>query len=144
MFGRKKLQQQLDDRNRKIQDLADKLDEAIRERDAALAVNRQLRWELAEAKAAAKRTHEHNEVLVELLETAREANGEEEYGRLELRHERALRACARYRAELAEQARHADWLSTRLLTARHTDDELRLLGIEPLAPNLQAPKEVAQ
>lgn len=54
-----------------------------------------------EAQAAARRTADRNRQLTEQLELAREAQGDDDYAALEARLERALKACARYRAELA-------------------------------------------
>lgn len=86
----------------------------------------------ASAEAAAKRTHDRNQVLGELLDEARRANGDYDLDRMEARLERALRAVARLRAENAEQRREVRSITDQLFHAMgHTDAELRLLGVDP-------------
>lgn len=84
----------------RIARLVEQRDDAREDSDAltegAAVVSRQL----AEAQAAAKRAADRNARLTEQLELAREAQGDAEYAALQARLERALKACARYRAEL--------------------------------------------
>jgi hypothetical protein len=58
----------------------------------------------AEIDAALMRIEGRNRRFSELLETAYEAQNDGELERLMDRLERALRACARYRADLADRA----------------------------------------
>lgn len=134
MFGRRKLQQKLDTRTAQLDGMAEALREMRDERDAALARNQRLAQDLAEAKAAAKRTHDHARVLAELLEKAREANGDYELDRMEQRLHRVLRAVAALRADLADQKRVNDRLSDQLFNSLgYTDAALRALDVEPHA-----------
>ncbi|MCI0386199.1 hypothetical protein [Streptomyces sp. CNQ085] len=86
----------------------------------------------ASAEAAAKRTHDRNRVLTELLDEARHANGDYDLDRMEARLERALRAVARLRAENTDQRAQIRSVTDQLMHAMgYTDAELRLLGVDP-------------
>lgn len=86
----------------------------------------------ASAEAAAKRTHDRNQILTELLDEARGANGDYALDLMEARLERALRAVARLRAENAEQRREVRSVTDQLFHAMgYSDVELRVLDAQP-------------
>lgn len=74
------------------------------------------REQLADWKGSSIRTAGRNDELQRRLEVAREAVGDDaEYaGQLESRLARLVRACARYRAELAAETRQVGHLQARL------------------------------
>lgn len=111
----------------------------IAERDAAregrdtwhsafLTANRQL----AEERAANQRLSERNACLRERLERARTADRDEEFDRTLRRLERLLRACQRYRVELAVRDEQVDLVQDQLfLSLGCTNGQLRALGVAP-------------
>ena len=78
----------------------------VKELESELSAAKHLgRTQLAQADAAHRRLHDRNQRLVVVLDQARAAQGNEEYDQLHTRLERTLRACARYRQQLATARR---------------------------------------
>ncbi|MER8158118.1 hypothetical protein [Streptomyces sp. NPDC094472] len=87
------------------QRLIDDLDDARRERDTERFNNGIITRQFCEADAANKRLHGRNVHLTEQLGKAREAANDGALDEMGRRLDRALRACARYRADVDGQAR---------------------------------------
>lgn len=86
----------------RVRRLVDDLDDARRERDTERFNNNTIARQVFEADAALKRVHGRNVHLTEQLERAREAAQDGALHEMGTRLDRALRACARYRREGAE------------------------------------------
>lgn len=106
MFGNRRRELEAENRHlrARIARLVVQRDDARDGEQAAVKGTAVVSRHLAEAEAAAKRTADRNRQLTEQLELARQAQGDAEYAALQARLERALKACARYRAELYEPA----------------------------------------
>ncbi|TMU98063.1 hypothetical protein [Streptomyces sp. DASNCL29] len=99
-------------KNRRIAELQDRVAQLVDERDAALRAVETERTarsiavrQFCEAAAANKRIHGRNVHLTEQLERAREDANDGALDEMGARLDRALRACARYRADADGQAR---------------------------------------
>jgi hypothetical protein len=116
MFGsyRRELEADNRDLRTRVRKLVEERDEARDGEQAAVKGAAVVSRHLAGAEAAAKRTADRNQRLVELLELARAAQDDDGYAALQARLERALRACARYRAQLPAR-RGTDRLSLAML-----------------------------
>lgn len=119
----------LQDRYRR---LADTLEETREERQAFREAARRAALWYADADAANKRLRELNAILAEQINLARA-----DYTALEQRLERALQACARYRAELATAAAR---LHGPLVTNLHRSERARA-ALDGQCRNLQAANE---
>lgn len=86
----------------RVEQLADERDEALRDVETERFNNIIMARQLCEADAANKRLYGRNRHLTEQLENAREAAQDGALDEMGARLDRALRACARYRAEGAE------------------------------------------
>jgi hypothetical protein len=116
MFGsyRRELEADNRDLRARIRKLVEQRGDAREEQRKAVAGAAIVSRHLAGAEAAAKRTADRNQRLVELLELARAAQDDDGYAALQARLEWALRACARYRAQLPAR-RGTDRLSLAML-----------------------------
>lgn len=131
MFGSKK--RRIADLEARVAQLAEQRDQARGDRDTEREARRIVTGHYCEADGALRRLHGRNLRLAELLELAREAQGNAEHEQLHTRLHVALRGCARYRAEIAAQHRVVDQLTTQLFNALGYDHAgLRALGAEVL------------
>lgn len=108
--------------------LIDDLDDARRERDTERFNNGIVTRQFCEADAANKRLHGRNVHLTEQLERAREAAQDGALDEMGARLDRALRACARYRAEAAEDRAAAMTAHRQMKEAHDAADRARVAG----------------
>ena len=127
MFGSKN--RRIADLEARVAQLTEQRDQAREDRDTERNTRRIIARQVAEADGALRRIHSRNLHLAELLELAREAQGDGANEQLHARLHRALRACAGYRSELAAQHRVNNRLSDQLMDSLGYDDAgLKALG----------------
>ncbi|MEU8723563.1 hypothetical protein [Streptomyces antimycoticus] len=118
------------------QRLIDDLDDARRERDTERFNNGIITRQFCEADAANKRLHGRNVHLTEQLGKAREAANDGALDEMGRRLDRALHACARYRAEAAEDRAAAMTAHQRMKDALDAADRARVAGRSDLVRQL--------
>jgi chromosome segregation ATPase len=105
--------------------------------DEAEGERRRLADQLAGADAANRRVHDRNRYLTEQLETAREAAQDGALDEMGRRLDRALRACARYRVEGAEDRAAAMTAHQAMKVARDAADRARAAGCADVLRRLE-------
>jgi predicted RNase H-like nuclease (RuvC/YqgF family) len=110
--------------------MRDERDDAREDAEMGRRVRQTMARQVDELETAARRAQARADRLAEQLEEVRQAPADADFVALQLRLERALRAAAGYRRELADQSHAADRLSTQLLDSMgYSRDERRALGL---------------
>jgi hypothetical protein len=114
--------------------MRDERDDAREDAEMGRRVRLTMARQVDELETSARRAQARADRLAEQLEEARRAPSDEQFVALQLRLERALRAAAGYRRELADQSHVADHFATQLLDSLgYTRDQRRALGLPAVA-----------